>query len=1285
MAVRLIAAAVFAFISLGLAVPSAAAPGDLDLSYGVNGVALADGFGWFESCHDIARQKDGKIVMIGSGNPSWVGDDIVVLRLNANGSLDTTFNGTGKVATNIGHGEAGAMQLTDDSGESVMIQPNGRILVSGVTDYDKSCFVVVRYLPTGALDSTFGTRGVFKFVYPGGRMELEGGSAALQADGKIVVVGHKTNGSDSLDDAIVIIRVTATGALDKSFNGTGIRTIDINPEWERANDVAIQLDGRILVAGLSYGEVTDDLVMLRLNANGTPDQTFGAAGTVLESWEGNDGFTTHKLAFQEDGKIVVAALTELRRYRVDGSLDTSFNGTGSVTVEFSPLSPFSATGLAIQADGKIVVSGMDDYWSSAARAAMARILQNGAFDPTFSGDGKLILDLPGGDFETLLQPDGAILLGGTMPAPVLPDNSDFAAIQFLGDAPAPEIAVEQPVPTRLVDGSSTLTYGDMTVGANASKTFTIRNVGNAAMSGIAASLTVSDPGEFTLTTAPASTLPAFTGTTTVTVRFNPSIAGAKSAVLHITSDDPDEPSFDIDLSGNAVPLLSLGSSIIRVTEESQTVNIPIIRTGGNAGVVTVNLSTVNGTAVDTDFTGVRNQLVTLGDGVGSVDVPIAIDDRANTNETNETFKVELSSPSGAVLKAPSSATVVILDSVDEIRPQTTVITSPLAGAVLPVGSGGTVTIKGMAADNQRVKSVEVSLDGVNFVPATITPTGTAAAFGTTATFSVALTPASGRNTVVARTVDMRDNVSLNLASRTFKVTRKLVANVDPLRGSVTSGFAPSSWREVGRSYTIAAKPKSTGIFAGWSIAGIPPADHGLLGITNNSLQKPALTLIFREELELTAIFENNPYDDLGVAGTYNGLVNASPDQPDRVPTGAGDEDGTASGMGTEGCFTATVAVSGAFSGKLTLDGVVLPVAGAFDHQGRARFGPERTENLTIERTGKPSLVVNLNIGGPPGSAAPAGRITGGVSAMDLAGSSLPVSVSLVSADRAHYNGTAGLTVPDSYLTVSGAARADGIFTVVLPPVPLASQPVRIRNVLTEMDYPRGSGVGSIRVSKAGLVTLTATLADGTAVTASSTLSQELRAGLFARLYSSKGFLSAPIQFNNAEPDSDLKTSADGEVLWSRPFDSASHYYAYGWAETLELDLLGAKYAARTGESVVKAANGANLSDADEDGNVKLTFADGQLTEDLLKYANVSTTDSVIKVPDSDPTFSMTVNRATGVITGTFNHTDDTTPSYRATIIQKGPTAGARGYFLTKQPTPIDYTGESGKVEVIGAP
>ena len=82
---------------------------------------------------------------------------------------------------------------------------------------------------------------------------------------------------------------------------------------------------------------------------------------------------------------------------------------------------------------------------------------------------------------------------------------------------------------------------------------------------------------------------------------------------------------------------------------------------------------------------------------------------------------------------------------------------------------------------------------------------------------------------------------------------------------------------------------------------------------------------------------------------------------------------------------------------------------------------------------------------------------------------------------------------------------------------------------------------------------------------------------------------------------------------------------------------------------------------------------------------VSTTDAVIKVPDNDPTFSLLITRASGAISGSFTHTSDGVAILKGTIYQKGPSAGAYGFFLTKQPVPIDYTGESGGVKVIGAP
>ena len=134
-----------------------------------------------------------------------------------------------------------------------------------------------------------------------------------------------------------------------------------------------------------------------------------------------------------------------------------------------------------------------------------------------------------------------------------------------------------------------------------------------------------------------------------------------------------------------------------------------------------------------------------------------------------------------------------------------------------------------------------------------------------------------------------------------------------------------------------------------------------------------------------------------------------------------------------------------------------------------------------------------------------------------------------------------------------------------------------------------------------------------------------------------------------------------------------------------MDLLGAKYTAGTTQSSLKAPNGVNLQAADADGNAMLSFTEGQLTETLNKTANVSTTDAVTKAPDNDPTFSLMITRASGALSGSLTHTSDSVVTFKGTIYQKGPNAGAHGFFLTKQLVPIDYTGESGRVKVFGTP
>ena len=750
-----------------------------------------------------------------------------------------------------------------------------------------------------------------------------------------------------------------------------------------------------------------------------------------------------------------------------------------------------------------------------------------------------------------------------------------------------------------------------------------------------------------------------------------------------------------------------------VLESDGVVNVPVIRTGGTLGSVSASLATVNGTAVSpADYAAVNQPNFTMTSGQSTYLLPITIENPGSTPENNETFTVKLTGPF-VTPGGLSTVTVRIIDSAlvttagDNVRPPAPVITAPAANATVTVATGGTLSVTGTATDNKGVKRVRVRVT-TGGLPDSFTQDAVLAAPGATSTgFTAQITPNTGINTVEVIATDYADNETdpLKPAVRTFKVLRLL--DVDVLSntyGSVTTGFSPSSGREAGKSYTITATQKapsasfSGGIFTGWTISGTDEANkpamfansssaaRARLGITENALEKNTLTFIYREGLKLTANFAPNPYSS-AIVGSYNGLIKAS--------TSAPTVDGTAPGNSTEGFFTATVQNTGAFSGKLTIDGLVLNVAGVFDAQGVARFGTSRATTVTVARTGKPSLIVKFNIG-PVDSLVPAGRITGEVTATEFLKSSI-AAVSKVQADRAYFNGLAGGNiVPDDYLTVTGTAasptgRTDGYFTVVLPSLPIGSQPTRITDEgYTEMDYPQGDGVGAIKVSKAGVVSLTATLADGTILTASSTLSQELEVPLFAQLYNKLGFFSTRLKLDKTESDSDMKAAGGAEAIWGRPSIFTSHYYPYGWAEVLDVGIQGARYTARAGESSFRAPDtgdaendGDKLGAPNADGNVTLTFSDGLLSDTLTKTANISTTDAVVKVPDNDPTFTLKFTRTTGALDGTLTHTDDTVIPFKAMTYQKGPGAGGYGYFLTKQPVPINYTGESGGVTLMG--
>jgi len=434
--------------------------GSLDTSFGANGKVTTNiAPGYYSTAYSVAIHTDGKIVAAGQAN-----SDFVLVRYNANGSLDTSFDGDGKVTTDI-------FSLGNDLALSVAIHANGKIVAAG-EGYDitsgRSVFTLVQYNVDGSLDASFDGDGKVTPPLPArGRAN----SVAIQPDGKIVAVGQSccstgnsdlvgyrfntdgsvngqwgTNGTmpgffgydnahsvavqpdgkivtvGTIEPAgqnfgLVFIRLNADLSGDSTL-GIGGRLIRPLDSYLDVSSAAVQPDGRIVVAGNSWSPSGQDFSVFRFTASGAFDTSFDSDGKVTTDFGFFQGNTLYDTAIQPDGKIVavggVRADFAVLRYNADGSPDTTFgSGTGKVRTDMGSTGD-SARAVAIQPDGKIVVAGGSYDWDdNQCCFALARYNADGSLDTTFDGDGRVFVwGATSGAFDIVIQPDGKIVAVG---------------------------------------------------------------------------------------------------------------------------------------------------------------------------------------------------------------------------------------------------------------------------------------------------------------------------------------------------------------------------------------------------------------------------------------------------------------------------------------------------------------------------------------------------------------------------------------------------------------------------------------------------------------------------------------------------------------------------------------------------------------------------------------------------------------------------------------------------------------------------------------------------------
>jgi uncharacterized delta-60 repeat protein len=333
------------------------ADGTLDTSFDSNGKVLTDVGTGDAYCNSVAIQPDGRIVVAGYAR-NGSNDDIALVRYKADGSLDTNFGSGGTVLTDIDGDNT-------EAAYSVAIQSDGKIVAAGSHSVgnNNNDFALVRYDTNGNLDTSFGSDGKVTTAISSGVGDDYVYSVVIQPDGKIVVAGQATG--SNFDFALA--RYNTDGALDTNFDSDGKVITAIGSSIDAAYSVAIQSDGKIVAAGASVDN-KEDFALVRYNANGSLDTDFGTGGKVTTDI-GSDDDLANSVAIQADGKILAAGYSygnnndfALARYNADGTLDTNFGADGKVTTAIGGTDV--GVSVAIQSDGNIVLAGHSDNGSN---------------------------------------------------------------------------------------------------------------------------------------------------------------------------------------------------------------------------------------------------------------------------------------------------------------------------------------------------------------------------------------------------------------------------------------------------------------------------------------------------------------------------------------------------------------------------------------------------------------------------------------------------------------------------------------------------------------------------------------------------------------------------------------------------------------------------------------------------------------------------------------------------------------------------------------------------------
>jgi uncharacterized delta-60 repeat protein len=429
----LLLAAVATCVYVGTAV---AAPGDLDPSFNGSGKLTFAPGGKQSEIDDVAIQPDGRLVLAGWIDQAG-SSDFLVVRLNPDGSFDQGF-GTGGIATvnfpakGATTDTASGLAIRPDGkivvGGTSHDNNQGQDRVA-VAQLNANGTPDATFNPAGIPDSP-GFVGEQLI-----NINATANDVALDPSGRILVAGGWDGSAFFSGIDAYVLRLRSDGIQDSTFNGGGSAFHfgygDAADKPESVSRIAVQPDGKIVLPGIAANSTNQDAALARVSPGAVLDPDFGSGGTIIYG-RGDTSDTAQDLALEPDGHILVAGSgfqsdsMLLVRSSSAGPFEKWFNGQTTLFVDYGK--PSIANAIALQSNGKIVLGG-----SAGSDFAIARLQPAGPADTSFGPDGKRTVSFPGGDadaFAMALQSDGRIVLvghAGTAAAVVRVEGDSAAA------------------------------------------------------------------------------------------------------------------------------------------------------------------------------------------------------------------------------------------------------------------------------------------------------------------------------------------------------------------------------------------------------------------------------------------------------------------------------------------------------------------------------------------------------------------------------------------------------------------------------------------------------------------------------------------------------------------------------------------------------------------------------------------------------------------------------------------------------------------------------------------